>query len=266
MAEEPLSDYSNFDRPEICAVLFHPRPAVPGPVQRDKAEDVLIPVSEAVVLGGTFHQAGVSASNILFFHGNGEIVQDYDELGALFVAQGINFLAVDYRGYGHSTGRPTVSAMMADSHLVFHWAQKWLPEKGCTGPLIVMGRSLGSASALEIAFAYEDKLAGLVIESGFAYALPLLRLMGLSVDSMGLAEADGFRNIDKIKGYVSPLLVIHAEYDHIVPFSDGRALYEACPAASKDFLKIKEADHNTIYYYGINQYMTAIKDFVVNIT
>ncbi|MCK7515883.1 MAG: lysophospholipase [Desulfobacterales bacterium] len=85
--------------------------------------------------------------NILFFHGNGEIVDDYDDLGPFYNRLGINFLAVDYRGYGNSTGKPTTSAMLADCHVIFKFVNDWLREKGYTGALIVMGRSLGSASA-----------------------------------------------------------------------------------------------------------------------
>ncbi len=102
-----------------------------------------------------------------------------------------------------------------------------------------MGRSLGSASALELAANFGDDISGLVIESGFAYALPLLRLLGVNTERLGITEEKGFNNIAKIKKYSGPLLVIHAEKDHIIPFSDGRALYEACPSTRKEFLEIK---------------------------
>jgi fermentation-respiration switch protein FrsA (DUF1100 family) len=201
-----------------------------------------------------------SAPNLLFFHGNGEIVADYDEMGPLYNRMGINFLAVDYRGYGRSTGEPTITAMMRDCHLIFEFTLKWLKNKGYPGPLLGMGRSLGSASALELASHYKDRTSGLIIESGFAYAGPLLRLLGINPEAMGFKEEKGFRNLEKIKTWDKPALILHAELDHIIPFSDGEALYHACPAPDKTLLKVRGANHNDIFIRGFDDYMNAVKD------
>jgi pimeloyl-ACP methyl ester carboxylesterase len=55
-------------------------------------------------------------------------------------------------------------------------------------------------------------------------------------------------------------LIIHAEYDHIIPFSDGKALWEASPAADKKLLKIPGANHNDIFLHGIREYFDSIKN------
>ena len=97
---------------------------------------------------------------------------DYDELAPLYNARGLNLLAVDYRGYGRSSGVPGVAAMMADCHRILDYCQDWLKRNAYTGPLILMGRSLGSASVLELAATHPNRIQGLIIESGFAYAAP----------------------------------------------------------------------------------------------
>jgi pimeloyl-ACP methyl ester carboxylesterase len=223
-------DYSILDRPEVLQFLFHPRPELaPSAFQSTEStglnpdeKDILIPVEEEVVIGARFHMAEKSDANILFFHGNGEIVADYDALGPVFNQMGANFIAVDYRGYGRSTGKPTVTAMMRDCHLIFDFVQNWLGQNNFTGPIILMGRSLGSASVLELAAAGGDSADGLIVESGFAYAAPLLRLLGIDLEALGFKEESGFGNIDKIKTFNKPTLIIHAEFDHIIPFSDGK--------------------------------------------
>ncbi|MBN2125514.1 MAG: alpha/beta fold hydrolase, partial [Deltaproteobacteria bacterium] len=159
--------------------LFHPRPEYGAMEKPDGAIDVLIPVEGPLVVGGRFHMGEKGAPNMLFFHGNGEIVADYDDLGPLYNRMGMNFLAVDYRGYGRSTGRPSVAAMMADCRAVFGFTKEWLEANGYTGAFIVMGRSLGSASALELASRYRDRVDALVVESGFAHTGPLLELLGI---------------------------------------------------------------------------------------
>ncbi|MGE5842427.1 MAG: alpha/beta hydrolase [Deltaproteobacteria bacterium] len=258
MIDPTRIDYSHLDRPEVLRFLFHPRGEYYGMEKPENAADVLIPVEDNIVVGGRFHVAHPSGPAILFFHGNGEIVADYDEMGPLYNRMGINFLAVDYRGYGRSTGSPTISTMMRDCHAIFEFTVKWLQDKGRMGPLIAMGRSLGSASALELACHYRDRMSGLIIESGFAYAGPLLRLLGIDPESLGFKEEAGFGNLDKIRGWDKPALIIHAEFDRIIPFAEGEALYHACPSSEKKLLKVPGADHNDIFVRGLKEYLREV--------
>jgi hypothetical protein len=260
MGDSSTLDYSALDRPEILRCVFHPRGEWGAPTPGTGAADVLIPVGEDVVIGGRFHMTEPTAANVVFFHGNGEIVADYDDLAVLYNRSGLNFLPVDYRGYGRSTGIPTVTAMMRDAHLIYAFVRNWLKENAFGGPLLIMGRSLGSASALELAGSYGADMDGLIIESGFAYALPLLKLLGVQLWALNLKEEDGFGNLQKIRAYHGPTLIIHAEYDHIIPFSDGEALWEASPSADKRLLQIPGANHNDIFLHGIREYLNAIKD------
>ena len=253
-------DYSALDRPEILRGVFHPRAEWSAGTAATPTRDVLIPVAEDVVIGGRFHMTEPTAANVLFFHGNGEIVADYDDIAALYRRLGINFLPVDYRGYGRSTGNPTVTSMMRDAHLIYAFVRTWLKENAFGGPLIVMGRSLGSASALELAANYGEELEGLIIESGFALALPLLKLLGVQAWALDMTEDDGFGNLEKIRAYHGPTLIIHAEYDHIIPLSEGEALWDACPSSDKTLLEIPGANHNDIFMHGIREYFDAIKN------
>ncbi len=253
-------DYSPFDRPEILGFLFHPRPEETVFASIDNSEDILIPVEDNLSIGARIHHMDKTAPTILFFHGNGEIVSDYNDIGSLYGKIGINFFPVDYRGYGRSTGTPTVTGMMRDCHGIFSFVKQWLRDNGYTAPLIIMGRSLGSASALELAANYKDEIDGLIIESGFAFVVPLMKLIGINIDAYKISEEEGMRNVEKIQNFDKSTLVIHAQYDHIIPFSDGQALFDACPGPDKHFLKVPDADHNTVFFHGIEDYLKAVKD------
>jgi hypothetical protein len=148
--------------------------------------------------------------------------------------------------------------MMRDCHMIFDFTRKWLQENEHTGPYIVMGRSLGSASALELVSHYRDEIDGLIVESAFAHAGPLLQLLGVNLEALGFREEKGFGNLEKIRSYDKPTLVIHAERDHIIPFSDGQALYDASPSPDKTLLKIPGANHNDIFLRGLSDYISAI--------
>jgi hypothetical protein len=260
-------DCSSLDRPEVLNFLFHPRrePVLAGSMASASVHDVLIPVEESVQLGARFHVHNPSFVNLLFFHGNGEIVADYDDMGAVYQRIGVNFCPVDYRGYGRSSGEPSCSTLIRDAHAVMDFLTGWLREKGCTGPLVVMGRSLGSAPAIELAATERHPIRGLIIESGFAYTIPLLRLLGLDVDRLGLSEKEAVGNHLKIARIRQPTLIIHAEFDRIIPFSDARTLYESSAAKEKWLVKIPDAGHNDIFYQGLTQYMAAVKSFTERI-
>jgi len=264
--KEDSTAYAILDRPEVLGAIFHPRAESNYSPSGASGEDHMIDVAPGIAIGARFHMANPSGTNILYFHGNGEIVADYDGLAPMFNAVGINFLVVDYRGYGRSTGYPTVSGMMADCHVVYAYAKEWLLKNSYNGSMVIMGRSLGSASALELAADPKKKIDGLIIESGFAFAEPLLLLLGVDTNRIGFKEDHGFRNVGKIEQFRGPTLVIHAEYDHIIPFSDGEALFRASRAGQKQFLKIEGANHNDIFVRGMKIYMKTVHDFTQSIS
>lgn len=252
-------DYSELDCPEVLRFLFHPRKEWSEPLSELPFEALSVPVAPDVTVGGRFYLRGKQAPTVLFFHGNGEIVADYEDVATLYVRAGLNFLPVDYRGYGKSTGKPTVTAMMQDAHAILDFVRNLLRDRGFSGSLVLMGRSLGSASVLELVSCYEPWIHGLVVESGFAHAEPLLRLIGVDTRALGFREERGFRNIDKIRTFPKPTLVIHAEQDQIIPFSDGKALFDACPAPDKRFLPVPGAGHNDVFLRAMPGYMQAVK-------
>ena len=122
-----------------------------------------------------------------------------------------------------------------------------------------MGRSLGSTSALELASCYSKEIDGLIIESGFAFAEPLLRLLGINMEVLGVKEKEGFRNIDKIRKFDKPTLIIHAEHDHIISFREGELLFDASPNKDKKLLRVPGANHNDIFFRGMSSYLESVR-------
>jgi pimeloyl-ACP methyl ester carboxylesterase len=252
--------YAKLDRPEVLQALFHPRQEIgatgpPGVINHD------ITVDEGIRIGARFHLAGEGDPNILFFHGNGEIVADYDPIGPMYNEHGLSFLAVDYRGYGRSGGLPTATTMMRDAHVVFKEIRAWLKQENRTGPLLVMGRSLGSACAVDLAASHEGDISGLIVESGFALTIPLLNCLGVDTRTLGITEADGFKNLDKISQVCKPTLIIHGRYDQIIPAMSAELLQVHCGARGKEFHMIPGADHNTIMVHAGKYYFEIIKRF-----
>ncbi|MCD4720169.1 MAG: lysophospholipase [Desulfobacula sp.] len=259
MVQLNTKNFSVLDQPQVIRHLFHPRLEDGLRQAKNNRDDIMIPVDKGIQVGASFHFAKNDAPVILFFHGNGEIVSDYDDFGCLYNDIGINLFVVDYRGYGRSTGSPSVTSMMKDCLMVFDFVLDYMSKMKLTGPLCVMGRSLGSASAIELCNTRANDFKCLMIESGFAWAAPLLLKLGINPQTIGFKEEQGFENIDKIKTFSKPCLVIHAQFDHIIPFSDGQALFDACASNDKTLLEIKGANHNDIFMRGMGPYLEHIK-------
>lgn len=252
--------YEKLDHPEILKVLFHPRleaQANPSPAILDYDKDV----APGVHIGGRLHLAGPGDPNILFFHGNGEIASDYDDIGPLYVQHSLSFLCIDYRGYGRSTGSPSSSAMMADCHLIFNDVKERLAKDNRVGPLVIMGRSLGCACAIELADVHQEDIAGLIIDSGFALTLPLLHTLGIDINGLDITEMDCFNNVQKITRINKPTLILHGQYDQLIPLANAEILQAQSPAHGKEFQVVPGADHNNILSIAGNRYFTAIKHF-----
>ncbi len=253
-----------FDNPSVLAVVFHPRSEGAG--SAGGFESLTVPVEDGGTLGGRFYSAGTNSPTILFFHGNGEVVADYSDLARIYTRMGINFMPMDYRGYGRSSGVPTVTSMLKDAHPVFDFARRWLKEHGYTGRFAVMGRSLGSASALELAATHTNEIDGLIIESGFADAVALIQRLGWRPAGGQDLTDTLFRHCEKIRLYTGPTLIIHGMRDTIIPVSDAEALYQASGSTTKKLLRIRGAGHNDLLAVGMDEYFRAVSNLVQNST
>lgn len=258
---DTLSKAAFLDRPDVLDFLFHPRKAY-GEASDAHIQEVAIGTPDEAVIGCRLHLGAIENPNILFFHGNGEIAHDYDPVGPLYNAFDLNFIVADYRGYGISTGSPTISAMLSDAYATLDHIGPMLAGKGYTGPLWVMGRSLGSAPAIEIAANCQDRVSGLIVESGFADVKDLLARLGILPPDLADDDTLFFSNAHSIMKYNGPVLVIHAEHDHIIPLDHGKTLYHASAGPRKSMEVIDGANHNNIFAVAGMTYFEYIKNFI----
>ncbi|CAG37001.1 alpha/beta hydrolase [Desulfotalea psychrophila] len=252
--------YSKLDQPEALSHIFHPvREARNTPPLN--ATDVDIEVEAGINISCRFYAAALDAPNIFFFHGNAESVSYYDEIAQVYTSHGLNLFMTSYRGYGWSDGEPTVTNMFADAVLLYDKASLWLKENGYTAPIIVMGRSLGSAPAIEVAKERDAVIKALIIESGFANTLPLAINLGIDVEASGLTEEDCFRNCQKIVDVKRPTMIFHGSRDTLIPAAEAENLQSFCGARGKQFHVIPGAEHNTMIEVGGKLYFETIRTF-----
>ncbi len=250
--------YTPFDRPEILQVVFYPSQDFSPPPP--SATDHLLPVEHTVSISARLFFHNSMSPTILYFHGNGEVSSDYDAIAPYYHKIGCNLLVADYRGYGKSGGRPSFATMATDAHAVFKGVLDKLSKPQFVGSLYIMGRSLGSVSALELASTYPEQIKGLIIESGFASITRLLEHLSFPpLPELSNVEFPSRLNAKKV---TIPTLIIHGENDFLIPLSEAQDLYTILGSKDKDLLIIPRAGHNDIMLVGWEIYFAAIKNFV----
>jgi pimeloyl-ACP methyl ester carboxylesterase len=253
----------HIDDPAVSRVVFHPRKEGWGYAPRGIRTETQC---RDAMIGGYLHVCKSGDALMLFFHGNGEIAADYDVLADLYTDCGVSFWVVDYRGYGRSTGMPSFSQMFTDADMIF----KDIPRAGDIAgkrfdKVLVMGRSLGSASAIYLSSTRPEGLHGLLLDSPFADGLGLIHRMG--GPNLGITDVPGFvDNLELMKRCTLPTLIIYGTEDRIIPISDAKALYESCKSKTKRLVEIRGAGHNDILLRGFETYRSEIRDYIFRIT
>ena len=243
---------------DIINSIFFPRKSY---IDRDK-NDHLIDVGEDVFIGARLFLKDASFDNILFFHGNAELSQEYGDIASFYNEYNCNLIVADYRGYGLSSGSPNKENLLSDSVVIFDYIKSYLKDINFNQKLIIMGRSLGSASAWEVCKERGSFINGCIIESGFATEEFILDLFNLPSMEKTLICSYGFDNLSKIRKYLKPLLVIHADKDHIVPLEQANLTFDSALSENKKIVVVENANHNNIIHCIREEYFQKIRDFI----
>jgi uncharacterized protein len=173
-------------------------------------------------------------ATVLFLHGNAENISTHFRNVAWLPAEGINVLALDYRGYGASNGEPSLAGMQLDIDAAMRnlLAHKDVdPDK-----IIIFGQSLGGSLAIYYAAhsAYRANICAVVIDSAFFdyrqivkeklaglfLTWPFQWLPWLTMDD-DYSPANAVASISPL-----PLLLIHGDQDVVVPTHHSQQLFE----------------------------------------
>ncbi len=248
-------DYSALDDPNISMNSFYPRQSwTPTP---EGVQDYTINVGDDIGLSCRFFPSGNRSPTILFFYGNGETAVDYNTIAPLYNQIGVNFFVADYRGYGKSGGSPAFTTMLSDANTVLESMQIVLGASGYNGPVYVMGRSMGRHSAFELAAKENPAISGVIIESG----RPSLGQFTGGLDPQQAQDLEQAYRA-KAASISIPVLVIHGEVDTLAPLEHAEEMFRSFASKEKKMLMVPGAGHNDLLFKGMDEYFTAIRDFI----
>ena len=240
--------------------IFFPAPYPEGDWQQvtkdENVEELFLKTSDGERINGFFFSArGEPKATILFFHGNaGNMTHRFQWCQKLCKLQ-LNILAIDYRGYGKSSGEPSEVGLYKDGVSAYDYLVETRGIKPQT--IVLYGKSLGGGPATELATT--KMCGGLILQSTFtsigdmaATILPLIPL--------GLLLKTKFDTNRKLFHCTVPVLVLHSEDDELIPVWMAKKNGQTAPKAkTKLFVG---ADHNGLISTKSNLLLNEIASFI----
>jgi pimeloyl-ACP methyl ester carboxylesterase len=205
-------------------------------------------------------EPGRPVADVVYFHGNGGNLSVWLPVLASMHHVHLRVLAVDYRGYGTSTGTPTEEGIYRDAEAVVRHVQNERPA-GVSRPTVYWGRSLGGAVAASAARLIAPD--GLILESTFADKAAVVRSHPM-LRVLNVFATYRFPTAEMLKGVRRPVLVLHGDRDRIIPYRLGEELYNRL-GSPKQFIRIPGADHNDFFGPARGDYWTPILQFIASL-
>lgn len=188
---------------------------------------------------------------VLFCHGNAGNMSHRIQTAEFLTGLGAAVLMFDYAGYGRSEGQPSEANAYADVEAAYRWV---LSETNfATGQIVIMGRSLGGAVAVDLAA--RQPFRSLIVESSFTSTVDMGKRMFPFVPVNWLLKYR-FDTRAKIGQVDCPVLFVHSDRDEIVPYEMGCELFESANQPKR--MVTIDGSHNELYYFQNPEYRTAI--------
>jgi uncharacterized protein len=183
---------------------------------------------------------------VLYFHGNGGALRYRVDRFRALTQDGTGLVALSYRGYAGSSGRPSEDGLIEDARAAYAFAAQRYP----AARLVIWGESLGTGVAVAIAAekAPEKSVARLVLEAPFASAVSVAAAVYPFVPVRFLMK-DQFRSDLRIARVTAPALIMHGDADGIIPIRYGQRLFSLIPG-KKRMVRFPGGGHNDLDAFG----------------
>jgi pimeloyl-ACP methyl ester carboxylesterase len=208
-------------------LIYHPDLVAHAP------ENVLFKSTDNVTLHGWVFNpsAAKPKGTILFLHGNGQNMSYHIHTVWWLVNAGYSVFTFDYRGYGVSSGEPTITGVHDDAAAALDLLLSNTDED-----IIILGQSMGGAIAVYTAATtpHKDRVKALITDSAFSSWRDIARekagdlfITWAFQYPVGWTINDDFSPLEQIGKVDAKTLIIHNKHDKIIPSTHAETLYEA---------------------------------------
>jgi fermentation-respiration switch protein FrsA (DUF1100 family) len=179
---------------------------------------------------------------ILYFHGNGDFLAGFFGRFREFIADGTGIVALSYRGYAGSSGRPSEQGLLRDAAAAYAFTTaRYSADK-----IVVWGFSLGTGVA--VALASEQPVGRLILEAPYT-SIADVAASAFPIFPVRLVLKDSFHSDQRIARVRAPLLMMHGERDPTIPITFGERLF-ALANEPKKFIRFEHGGHNDLDDFG----------------
>ena len=183
-------------------------------------------------------KTGKSKGVVVYFHGNRGNLARWAHMHTDFTSRGFDFLVIDYRGYGRSSGKPSERNIYQDGVAAYQWAA----ERYTTDEIIIYGRSLGTGVATYVAALHPACFVGL--ETPFFHVRSAMQKAGV-VLWLPFKLRSEFRNDLRITRIEEPVHIFQGTRDRIVPYGDAVKL-KPLLKPTDSFTVLDGGEHNDL--------------------
>src|SRR4030088_2639692 len=175
---------------------------------------------------------------VIHFPGNGDYLAGLAGRFRDITADGTGLVAVSYRGYAGSSGRPSEQGLLKDAAAAYAFTSA----RYGADRIVVWGFSLGSGVA--VALAAEQPIGRLILEAPYT-SIPDVAAAHFPLVPVRWLVRDQFRSDQRIARVTVPLLIMHGERDATIPISFGEQLF-ALAHEPKQFVRFPDGGHNDL--------------------
>jgi fermentation-respiration switch protein FrsA (DUF1100 family) len=238
-------------------------PEYPGRLEGDwhpralPVEDVWLKAADGTKLHAWWIPSKAAKFTFLALHGNASNIANRASAYEFLRSTPANVLALEYRGYGHSEGKPSESGMYLDAQAAHQYlvdVQKIDPKT-----IISFGQSLGTAVAANVAS--QLPVGAVVLEAPFPSASALARKMFWFLPGIQFFVHGQLNTAARLQHTGAPLLVVHCTQDPVIPFEFGQSVYDHAPEP-KRFLRIETLCHEEASSVAPREYRVALDEFL----
>jgi fermentation-respiration switch protein FrsA (DUF1100 family) len=220
-------------------------------------QDVWLTTSDNVKLHAWWIPYDNAKFTFLAFHGNASNIANRVPVYEFLHSTPANVFALEYRGYGHSEGKPDEAGVYRDAEAAYEYL---VNTKGIDGKAIIsFGQSLGTAVATHIAS--RRQVAGVVLEAPFPSASRVARKVFWFLPGVSPLVHGQFDTQAWLKEVHAPILIVHCDQDPVIPFQFGQEVFDAA-LPPKNFLPINGYCHEESSLVAPTQYRTALQEFL----
>lgn len=220
-----------------------------------KYEEISIETPENEIINAWFlpSETKEKSKYVIFFHGNAGNLSSHLQSFYWLPKEGFNVLAFDYRGFGKSTGSPSVNGSIKDSLAVIKYLENKISKND---KISVIGQSIGGAISITAVSKWQkvnnkSKIKNHIIISSFPSYRKIAReklselwLTKIFAYPLSFIISDSLSPQHFINEHNVPVLILHSKNDRIVPIEHGRNLFKKFKN-KKEFIENNLPDHNS---------------------